>query len=107
MSTVTRDPVPGRTNANMSPTRQNHWSPPSITAGELAEELRAVVADVPWFFVTPFLRKWHRTWGATRAEVVAPMPGDDLLPHAQYRCTRAITIQAAPEAVWPWLVQVG
>jgi hypothetical protein len=35
------------------------------------------------------------------------MPGDDLLPRAQYRSTRAITIAATPEEVWPWLVQVG
>ncbi len=26
---------------------------------------------------------------------------------AQFRCTRAITIDAPPDAVWPWLVQVG
>jgi hypothetical protein len=35
------------------------------------------------------------------------MPGDSLLPRAQYRCTRAITVCAPPEEVWPWLVQVG
>ena len=35
------------------------------------------------------------------------MPGDALLPRAQFRATRAITIAAPPEAVWPWLVQVG
>ncbi|MEP6851696.1 MAG: hypothetical protein ABJA87_03420 [bacterium] len=35
------------------------------------------------------------------------MPGDELFPRAQYRSTRAITIRASPEAVWPWLVQVG
>jgi hypothetical protein len=35
------------------------------------------------------------------------MPGDDLFPGAHYRSTRAITIAAPPENVWPWLVQVG
>jgi hypothetical protein len=35
------------------------------------------------------------------------MPGDDLFPDAQFRPTRAITIAAPPELVWPWLVQVG
>ena len=35
------------------------------------------------------------------------MPGDDLVSGAQYRCTRAVTIDAPPDAVWPWLVQVG
>jgi hypothetical protein len=35
------------------------------------------------------------------------MPGDSLLAQAQYRTTRAMTIGAPPDAVWPWLVQVG
>lgn len=35
------------------------------------------------------------------------MPGDDLVPVAHFVATRAITIDAPPEAVWPWLVQVG
>jgi hypothetical protein len=35
------------------------------------------------------------------------MPGDDLLPRAQYVCTRAINIDVPPVDVWPWLVQVG
>jgi hypothetical protein len=39
--------------------------------------------------------------------VAAPMPGDNLLPNAQFHPTRAITIDAPPAAVWPWLVQVG
>jgi hypothetical protein len=35
------------------------------------------------------------------------MPGDQLCPDAQYKTTRAITVNAPPAAVWPWLVQVG
>jgi len=35
------------------------------------------------------------------------MHGDALFRRAQYRSTRAITIFAPPEEVWPWLVQVG
>jgi hypothetical protein len=62
---------------------------------------------VPRFLVTPLLRSRHRTWGATPPEVAGAMPGDGLLPRAQYRCTRAITVRATPEEVWPWLVQVG
>lgn len=36
-----------------------------------------------------------------------PLPGDDLVPDATYRTTRAITIDAPAEDVWPWLVQLG
>jgi len=52
-------------------------------------------------------RAWHVRWGATDAEVSASMPGDDLLGSAPFTATRAITIDAAPADVWPWLVQVG
>jgi hypothetical protein len=92
-----------------APERPNvgHWAtPPRIGAG-LAAQVRDALADLPWYFVTPLLRHWHRTWGATPEEVAAAMPGDDLLADAQYRTTRAITIDAAPAEVWPWLVQVG
>ena len=80
---------------------------PTITAAELARQVVDVISDLPRFLAAPLLRRWHRTWGATADEVAATMPGDGLLPRAQYRCTRAITIAATPEEVWPWLVQVG
>jgi hypothetical protein len=83
------------------------WTPPPPTFGDLAGQLRDAVADLPRFIGGPLLRRRHRTWGATQPETAAPMPGDDLLPRAQYRSTRAITIAATPEEVWPWLVQVG
>ena len=54
-----------------------------------------------------FLREPMLGWGATSVEGARPMPGDDLVPHADLVATRAITIAATPEQVWPWLVQVG
>jgi hypothetical protein len=74
---------------------------------ELLAEIWDVVHDLPAFLTAPLYRRWHRHWGATRIEITEALPGDNLLPHAQYRSTRAITIDAPPEAVWPWLVQVG
>ena len=35
------------------------------------------------------------------------MPGDELVPHPMLGYTRAIMIEAPPERVWPWLVQMG
>ncbi|MDR2373321.1 MAG: hypothetical protein LBD77_04330 [Bifidobacteriaceae bacterium] len=49
----------------------------------------------------------HRGWGATADERAAPLPGDDLIANPVFESTRAITIQAAPDSVWPWLVQMG
>lgn len=77
------------------------------TRKELAAEVRAVLGDLPLFLTAPLYRSRHLHWGATPDEVEAPLPGDELVPGAQYRTTRAITIDASPAAVWPWLVQVG
>lgn len=46
-------------------------------------------------------------YGATRDEIERALPGDDVLPDATLQTTRAITIDAAPEHIWPWLVQMG
>jgi hypothetical protein len=56
---------------------------------------------------SPFMRHWYLTWGATAEEVDRVLPGDDLLPEADMLSTRAITIDALPAQVWPWLVQMG
>jgi hypothetical protein len=53
-----------------------------------------------------WIQPWQHRWGATDQEVGRPMPGDDLIPDAA-TTTRAITIAAPPEQVWPWLVQLG
>ena len=46
-------------------------------------------------------------WGATYEELRKPLPGDDLVPDPAMQSTRAVTIEAPPEAVWPWLAQLG
>lgn len=50
---------------------------------------------------------WAAGWGATAEEASMTLPGDDLVPGAQLQTTRAITIDAAPDEVYPWLVQMG
>jgi hypothetical protein len=50
---------------------------------------------------------WTSLWGATAAEAVATMPGDDLIPAAASHSTRAVTISVRAADVWPWLVQFG
>jgi len=47
------------------------------------------------------------TWGATGAEAAALLPGDELLEEADGIATRAITIDAPPDAVWRWVAQMG
>ena len=80
---------------------------PKPTAVEVFRELASVIADLPLFLTAPLYRHWHLRWGATTHELAATLPGDELLPRAQFRSTRALTIDAPPVDVWPWLVQVG
>lgn len=53
------------------------------------------------------VRPWMYRWGADDDEIGAALPGDDWVAADSPRTTRAVTIDAPIETVWPWLVQVG
>lgn len=53
------------------------------------------------------LRPWQLRWGATDDEVSRSMPGDEVVSRPTFKATRAVTIRARPEEIWPWLVQIG
>ena len=46
-------------------------------------------------------------WGATDAEVSDSYPGAGTVPDGERGATMAVTIDAPPNQVWPWLVQLG
>jgi hypothetical protein len=53
---------------------------------------------------------WRPTmlrWGTQANESTEPLPGDELVPRPRVQSTRAITIDAPPAQVWPWIVQMG
>jgi hypothetical protein len=56
---------------------------------------------------TRFVEPWFRRWGATDDEVTRWMPVDDLVQPGLPTMTRAITVHAPIQEVWPWLVQIG
>jgi hypothetical protein len=47
------------------------------------------------------------SWGATDPESAQPLSGDELVAHADLTATRAITIRASADRVWPWIAQLG
>jgi hypothetical protein len=53
------------------------------------------------------IRPWQLRWGASDEEVLRAMPGDEFVERPSFDATRAITIHARPEDIWPWLVQIG
>jgi hypothetical protein len=46
-------------------------------------------------------------WRATNEEVRMSLPGDSVAQRANYQSTLAITVDAPPAAIWPWIVQMG
>ena len=78
-----------------------------MSAKHVLRGVAEVVASSPRFLTAPLIRRRHLRWGATNAELAGEMPGDEIVPNPSFNTTRAITIEAPPEAVWPWLVQIG
>jgi len=76
------------------------------TAGAVVG-VAAFAAAAAWAAYPVLWCKRCLTWGATADEVSGRMPGDDLMPDPDMQTTRAITIEALPGAIWPWLVQMG
>jgi hypothetical protein len=78
------------------------WSRPAQVLARLALALAVALAA----FLVAY-RPAHLRWGATDAEVARAMPGDEIQPRPFFNATRAVTIDASPEQVWPWIVQIG
>lgn len=67
--------------------------------------LAAVSAGALLLFV-----RWGTRWGSTPDERSRHMPGDAWLedgPRTRVAMTRAVSIAAPPETVWPWIAQLG
>jgi proline iminopeptidase len=57
--------------------------------------------------LAPFLRPQYSRWNASDREIAEPMPGDEYVPESKSLLTMAVTINAGPENVWPWMAQLG
>ncbi len=62
-----------------------------------------IIITLIWFVYRP----WALNWGATLDEVNRSMPGDQIASDSAFKATRAVTIRASPEEIWPWIVQMG
>ena len=65
--------------------------------------LLLVAACLLWFVYRP----WAMKWGATDEEIDRAMVGDEIVAAPTFNATRAVTVDAPPEEIWPWLVQIG
>ncbi len=67
----------------------------------------AVLGAIAFGVYLRFIRPWQLRWGATDEEVARAMPGDDVVKSPTFNATRGVTINAQPEEIFPWLVQIG
>ena len=52
------------------------------------------------------VRPWFLSWGSTESERTRALPGDEIAPGSR-PTTRAVTISAPADEVWPWVAQLG
>ena len=53
------------------------------------------------------IRPRQLRWGATSTEVAFVLPGDGIVKKPDFHATRSISISAAAEEIWKWIVQIG
>jgi hypothetical protein len=52
-------------------------------------------------------RPWQLKWGATAIEIKRAMHGDEIVAKPTFNATRAVTINAIAENIYPWIIQMG
>jgi hypothetical protein len=80
-----------------------------IVVGDMIKRPRAssLVTSMIFVAAAAVARRRLLRWGATDAEVGRSLTGDELVPVPDLAATRAITIRAGVDDVWPWIVQLG
>jgi hypothetical protein len=57
--------------------------------------------------ITILLAPWMDRWRTTPEERAAIYPGDELLKDPKRIVNRAVTVNAIPAQIYPWIVQMG
>jgi hypothetical protein len=92
-----RCPAAGRMGTNDALTNLKEILVAAILFGALA------LALLYWFLA----RRWFGRWGSTATDLTRVMTGDAAVVDPTYSATLATTVDARPEHIWPWLVQMG
>jgi hypothetical protein len=61
------------------------------------------LAVLYWFPI----RWWMSRWGTTPSDLARVMAGDGLVANPTFSYTMTVIVNAPPEDIWPWLVQMG
>jgi hypothetical protein len=57
--------------------------------------------------IVNILTPWMDRWGTTADERAARFPGDDLVKSSARMVNRGLTINAVPDQIYPWILQIG
>jgi hypothetical protein len=90
-------------------TSASFGTPPEAVASRWARVAGSAVAVavVGYLTLSATTRSSHHRWGTTDAELETALPGDSPDRDPAFEVNHAITIDAPPSSVWPWLVQIG
>jgi hypothetical protein len=61
------------------------------------------LAVLYWFPI----RRWMGRWGTTSSDLTRVMAGDGFIVAPTFSYMMAVTVNAGPEHIWPWLLQIG
>jgi hypothetical protein len=53
------------------------------------------------------MRPWMNRWGTRPADRKLVFPGDEVVGAPNYEAMMGVVVNAPPEAIWPWLIQLG
>ena len=68
----------------------------------------AVAAAVFTLLYLPLISPFLSSRGTSAGEMKMALPGDQLLPPGyKINMTHALTVNATPDRIWPWMVQIG
>ena len=86
--------------------RRGHRTARSPGVGVLAALEGAAL--IVWNLVaTPFIGQRRLRWGTVGTEATDPLPGDGFVSEPKWTYTLGVAVDASPEAVWPWIAQLG
>jgi hypothetical protein len=89
-----------------SDVRRPGHRPSSSGVGMLAA-LEGAGLIVGHLIATPFIGRRRLRWGTVGTEATDSLPGDELVPEPKWVYTLGISIDVAPEDIWPWIAQIG
>lgn len=77
------------------------------TITEIIDNLAGAAMIAGTVILRPLLANRYRRWNTTGDEATRALPGDERVPAPLVTQTLAVTVDASPADVWPWLAQIG